>query len=95
MVYEEIIKWHEIITRPPTQEELEEFKEIYAEDPEYVFDCTMPDDGQDILVVSYWGIDIDTCVIDDYGYGLEEHGDWDGIDAWAEMPKYKAGEQDE
>ena len=92
MVYEEIIKWHEIVTRPPTEEELEEFKEIYAEDPEYVFDCTMPDDGQDNLVPSYWGIDIDRCVIDDYGYGLEERGDWDGIDAWAEMPKYKKGD---
>ena len=55
----------------------------------------MPDDGQDILVASYWGIDIDRCVIDDYGYGLEERGDWDGIDAWAEMPKYKVGEQNE
>ena len=94
MIYEETIKWHEIITRPPTNEELEEFKEIYAEDPDYVFDCIMPNDGQDILVASHWGVDIDTCVIDDYGYGLERHDGWNGIDAWADMPKYKVGEQE-
>ena len=94
MTYEEKITWHEITKRPPTNEELEEFKEIYAEDLEYVFDCTMPDDGQDILVASYWGVDIDTCVIDYYGYGLEGRGDWDGLDAWADMPKYKVGEHE-
>lgn len=93
MKYEEKIIWHEVTTRPPTDEEIEYFKEIYAEDPEYLFNCEMTDDGQDILTVSYYGVDIDTCVIDDYGYGFESGASWDNILAWAELPKYKVGEE--
>ena len=55
--YEEKIMWHEIITRPPTEEELEGFKEIYAVDIPYLFDCTMPDDEQEILIATKWGVD--------------------------------------
>lgn len=91
---EEIIKWHEITTRPPTEEEKEEFLERYDCDPAYMFDCEMPDDGQEILVATKWGTDADICAIDDYGYGLERCGDWDNVLAWADMPKYKAGEQE-
>lgn len=93
MIYEEKIIWHEVITRPFTDEEREYFKEIYAEDLEYIFDCEMPDNEQDILTVSYYGVNIDTCVIDDYGYGFESGASWDDILAWAELPKYKGGEE--
>lgn len=92
MTYEEIIKWHEIVTRPPTEEE----KEYYAGQDvafDYVFDCEMPEDGQEILIATKWGTDKDICLIDDLGYGLDCRGEWDGIIAWAEIPKYKAGEQ--
>ena len=27
-------------------------------------------------------------------YSLEDHGDWDGVEAWAAMPKYKGGDGD-
>lgn len=37
----------------------------------------------------------DVCCIEDDGLndisGLEDHDDWDGVLAWAEMPKYKGG----
>ena len=90
MTYEEKIIWHEVIKRPPTEEE----KEAFDCEPEYILDCVMPDDEQEILIVTKWGVDTDICGIDE-GYYLENRGDWDDVIAWAEMPKYKAGEQNE
>lgn len=93
MTYEEKITWHEIVTRPPTEEE----KEYYAEQDvafDYVFDCEMPEDGQEVLIATKWGTDKDICLIDDLGYGFDCRGEWDGVIAWADMPKYKAGEQE-
>ena len=55
--------------------------------------CAMPEDGQEILVVTRWGIGTDCCSVDGDGVNnlleLENRGDWDGVIAWAEMPKYK------
>lgn len=83
-----VIEWHEVKTRPLDDEE----KEYYAEmgmEPEYIFVGTMPDDGQEILVATKWGVDRDICCNDgEYGIGLEQNGDWDGVLAWAEMPTY-------
>lgn len=94
--YIEQITWHEITTRKLTDEERAEYAECGFADyevPEYIFDCAMPDDGQEILVVTRWGVDTDCCSIDGDGVnnllGLENRGDWDGVIAWAEMPKYK------
>lgn len=58
-----------------------------------MFDCPMPDDEQEILVATEWGVDKDVCCVDtdDWGnhsFGLDGRGDWDGVIAWAEMPKY-------
>ena len=50
MDYIEKIVWHEVTTRPPTGEENEEYKRIWGDDLCFVFDCTMPEDGQEILV---------------------------------------------
>ena len=86
---EEKIIWHEVIKRPPTEEE----KEAFDCEPEYILDCEMPDDEQEILIVTGWGVDTDICGIDE-GYYLENRGDWDDVIAWEEIPKYKAGEQE-
>ncbi len=94
MIYEEIIRWHEVVTRPPTDTEAEEFFVKYDYIPSYIFNCKLPDDGQEILIATKWGVDKDICGIDNtYGYYLEDRGDWDDVIAWAEMPKYKAGEE--
>lgn len=92
MTYKEKITWHEVIKRPPTEEEKEEWVKIYDGEPEYILDCVMPDDGQEILIVTKYGVDTDVCGIDE-GYYLENRGDWDDVIAWAEMPKYKVGEE--
>ena len=92
MKYEEKIIWNEVIKRPPTEEEKEEYLKEYDYIPEYILNCVMPDDGQEILIATKWEVDTDICGIDEWYY-LENRGDWDDVIAWAEMPKYKAGEQ--
>lgn len=98
-MFEEKIIWHEITTRPLTEEEKSEYAERgYAdyEIPEYIFSCEMPKDGQEILVATSWGVSQDLCMIDcdecNNLFELETRGDWDGVKAWADMPKYKGGD---
>ena len=93
--YIEKIVWHEVTTRKVTDEERAEYAEYgYSEYeiPEYIFDCELPDDGQEILIATSWGVDKDICCIDcdevNNLYELEIHGDWDGVIAWAAIPEY-------
>lgn len=84
------VVWHKVTTRPLTEEEKEYYADMEMDGIEYIFDCEMPEDGQEILVATKWGTDKDICSDDcDYGIGLEVRGDWDGVYAWAEMPQYK------
>lgn len=87
--YKETIEWHKVIQRPLTDEEKEEYSE-YSYVPENMLECPLPDDGQEILVATKWGVDTDICSVDEFYY-LESGGDWDDVLAWAEMPKYKGG----
>lgn len=93
MTYEEIITWYKVKTRPLTEEEKRKAIQQFGYEFSYMFDCKMPDDGDEILIVTKYGVDADVCGIDE-GYYLEGHGDWEGVIAWAEMPKYKAGEEE-
>ena len=98
-MFEEKIVWHEITTRPLTEEEKAEYAESGYDDyeiPEYLLSCEMPKDGQDILIATSWGVSQDLCMADcdeagNNMYSLEDHGDWDGVEAWAAMPKYNGG----
>lgn len=102
MSYKEQITWHELSERKITDEERGKYKAkgcLDYEIPEFTFDCKMPDDLQDILIVTRYGVATDTCWhwhgTVDFCYRLQRHGDWDGVLAWADMPKYKAeGETD-
>ena len=50
MEWIEKIVWHEVVTRPPTEEDIEELTEHgLSEDeyPAYIFSCDLPDDGCD------------------------------------------------
>lgn len=87
------VVWHKVTTRPLTDEEVAYYAEMEMDGIEYIFDCEMPDDGQEILIATKWGTDKDICSNDaEYGIGLEGSGDWDGVYAWAEMPKYEVSE---
>lgn len=67
-----------------TEEERQ--REEYPEEWVYYIDCTMPDDGDEILVTTTSGyVEEDICYIDD-GYSLDSGYDWiEDIIAW--MPK--------
>ena len=102
MEWIEKIVWHEVVTRPPTEEELKEWTECSASDDDpltCMFDCEMPDDNRDILALGKSGyVWQDTCMIDNgyIGYNslyLDNHGDWDGVVAWAYLPTGKKDEE--
>ena len=95
--YEEPI-WNPVKTRPMDSEEREYWSEHlgYPLDDEdaVIFNCKMPEDGQEILVSFSTFVSMDKCEIDGGCYGLEENGDWDGITAWMPLPKpYKEGKR--
>lgn len=91
--YVEQIVWHEVTTRKLTDEEKAECAEFGCEAPQYMLDGSMPEDGQEILIVTKYGVEIDTNYIDCDEVGnlfyLDGRGDWEDVLAWAEMPKYK------
>lgn len=94
-------QWIPVMTRPMTEEERRCYTKYLGwditDDEAVMFDCQMPEDGQEIWVCSKCGnIWKDTC-IDDEGIGLEENGDWFDIVAWMpfEKPKPWKGKEDD
>ena len=93
-------EWIEVKTRPCTDEEFEEFKRLFGDDIERkdfpYFDCSMPVDGEEILICTSWDVDKDKCEYDpDYGYTLEGRGDWEDVIAWMPSPKPYRKEKEE
>lgn len=80
-------QWIPVKFRPMDEEEKQYWEEHYGykfgEDFDCkMFDCPMPEDGQEVWVCSKCGnVWQDTCVVDE-GIGLEENGDWYDIVAW-------------
>ena len=67
-------------------------EEFLSKDIQYMLDCKMPDDGQEILVTNGETTWQDTCFIDSNGYYLDGGYDWIDIMAWMPLPKpYKEG----
>lgn len=86
-------EWIPIKYRPMTEEEKKYYEEYTDCDITEMFDCSMPEDGQEILVSTKYGtVSADICCNDDvYGCGLENYGDWEDVLAWMPMPEpYKA-----
>ena len=79
--------WIPVKTRPMNKEERQYWEEHYGytfgEDFDGImFDCPMPEDGEEVWVCSKCGnVWQDTCE-EDEGIGLEGNGDWDDIVAW-------------
>ena len=91
-------KWIPVTTRPMNEEEENAIcddlgiqrQELEAWEKK-VFTCPLPDDGQEILISTKWGVIIDKCEWDDGYCGLEEYGDWDGVEAWQPLPERYVG----
>ena len=91
-------EWIPIKMRPGTDEEYEAFSQ-YGECPRKdfrVFDCQMPDDGQEVLVTTRWGyVCIDTWYRDVDCCYFENNSDDDDVIAWMPIPAaYKSEVQD-
>lgn len=81
-------KWIPITYHEPIEEDGEDTRY------EYVLDCQMPDEGEEILVSFNGMVDMDVCCYDD-GWYLDRRGDWMDVDAWMPLPEpYKEGEQE-
>ena len=99
------MEWIPIKTRLMTPEERIEYSDYYGIEycdtcSEVMFDCPMPEDGQEILVCYEKGyVDPDICSLDVIGglnaYFLEKNGDWGNIVAWMPFPEpYKVPKED-
>lgn len=95
-MFEEKIIWHEIKMRPTTPEEKKSYLEVLGYEPEELFDCETPQEGDRILIATKNRVDTDICLVrfinGDEILSLVHRDNWDGIIAWAAMPKYKGSE---
>jgi hypothetical protein len=74
------VKYHQI-------SEKERAEEFISKDIQYMLDCKMPDDGQEILVTNGETTWQDTSFIDCDGYYLDSNYDWIDITAWRPLPE--------
>lgn len=73
------VKYHQI-------SEKERAEEFISNDIQYILDCKMPDDEQEILVTNGKTIWQDTSFIDCDEYYLDSNYDWIKITAWRPLP---------
>ena len=74
------VKYHQM-----SEKEREE--ECISKNIQYMLDCKMPDDGQEILVTNGESTWQDTSFIDCDGYYLDSGYDWIEITAWQPLPE--------
>ena len=85
--------WFPIRYRDMTDEEIKDMCERYdIDNPDkeqdcWAFDCLLPEDGQEVLVCSKYGVEIDTFCVDE-GCWFENHPDRDELLAWMPLPEY-------
>jgi hypothetical protein len=87
-------RWIPITSRPMTEEE----KELYKIHPDYqddcrIFNCKLPDDGQEVLISVYGVVEIDTFVRDANDGCYFESRNIDEVDAWMPLPPVWKGEK--
>ena len=85
-------EWIPLKTRPMTEEERTYYQE-WAEYGAEIFDCPLPDDGQEVLVSWGGNVCVDTFVKDDGCYF--EGVDIDDVDAWQPLPEPYKTESEE
>lgn len=83
-------RWIPIVTRPLTEEE----RKDYGVEIEFIYDCVLPEDGQDVLVTTPYGVR-QTTFYTDYGCYFENYEDEGDVIAWCELPQpYKADKEE-
>ena len=85
--------WIPVKTRPITEEEKEYYSEYLSEGNGMIYDCPLPDDGQEVLITSKYGSVDKTTFYTDCGNYFEQYEDYDEVIAWQPLPKpYKERE---
>lgn len=82
--------WIPLKTRPMTDEESTYYRD-WAEYGAEIFDCPLPDDGQEVLISWGGSVCVDAFVKDDSDGCYFEGVEIDDVDAWQPLPEpYKA-----
>ena len=93
--------WIPIVTRPMTEEERKEYMaHDYCMIPDYltgedaleIFDCPLPDDGEEVEVTIYGRIVVDTFYSDSVEGCYFDSVDIEDVTAWRRCEPYKKGE---
>ena len=85
--------WIPVKTRPMTEEEKEYYSEYLFEDNGLIYECPLPDDGQEVLITSKYGSVDKTTFYTDCGNYFENYEDYDEVMAWQPLPQpYKESE---
>lgn len=84
--------WIPVKTRPMTEEEKEYYSEYLFEGNGLIYECPLPEDGQEVLVTSKYGSVDKTTFYTDCGNYFENYEDYDEVIAWQPLPEpYKEG----
>lgn len=78
--------WIPVKTRPMTEEEKEYYSEYYFEGNGIIYECPLPDDGQEVLITSKYGSVDKTTFYADFGNYFENYEDYDEVIAWQPLP---------
>ena len=88
--------WIPIKTRPMTEEEKEYYSEYLFEGNGLIYECPLPEDGQEVLVTSKYGSVDKTTFYTDCGNYFENYEDYDEVIAWQPLPQpFQKGDNNE
>ena len=79
--------WIAIKTRPMTEEEKEYYSEYLFEGNGLIYECPLPEDGQEVLITSKYGSVDKTTFYTDCGNYFENYEDYDEVIAWQPLPE--------
>ena len=79
--------WIAIKTRPMTEEEKDFYSEYLLEGNGLIYECPLPDDGQEVLITSNYGSVDKTTFYTDCGNYFENYEDYDEVIAWKPLPE--------
>ena len=95
--------WIPLKTRPMTEEEQQYYADHWAftdsgflddDDKPQIFDCPLPEDGQEVLITVYGYVEVDTFIKDDNDGCYFECRDISDVKAWKPLPEpYKESEK--
>lgn len=88
--------WIPVKLRPMTEDEKRILSEYLFEGNGMIYECPLPDDGQEVLITTKYGSVEKTTYYTDCGNYFENYEDYDEVIAWQPLPEpYKDGEKND